>query len=212
VAVWLLCLAPMTWMWYQLAMGQIRGEWIKQITHRTGYWGLVILVATLAVTPLRRLGGWNWLQPYRRTLGLFTFFYISVHFLIYVFLDRQLQFDFAFAAREMLEDIAKRPYITVGFTGFVLMIPLALTSTKNSIRRLGKRWVALHSLIYLTALAGIVHFLWSQKADYIRPTSMGLALVVLLAIRLIPRTVLARLRDPKGSTAPHSDAQPATGA
>ena len=201
----------MSWMWYQLATDQIRGEWVKQITHRTGYWGLVLIVASLAVTPFRRLAGWNWLQPYRRTFGLFGFFYISVHFLIYVFLDRQLQYDFALAFDEMLEDIVKRPYITVGFTGFVLMIPLALTSTKASIRRLGKKWVALHSLIYLTALAGVVHFLWSQKADYTQPTGIGIALVMLLAIRLIPKAVLARLRDQKGSAAGHRDQSPSPG-
>jgi len=185
----------MTWMWIQLALGNIRGEWVKEITHRTGYYGLLLVVATLAVTPARRITGWNWIQPYRRTLGLFAFFYICVHFLIYVFLDRQLQFDTGFALREMAEDIAKRPYITVGFLGFMLMIPLAVTSTKGWIRRLGKKWVALHALIYVTALAGVVHFMWAVKADTRYPTAVGVALVILLLVRFIPRETLARWRS-----------------
>jgi sulfoxide reductase heme-binding subunit YedZ len=184
-------------MWLELFRGNIRGEWIMEITHRTGYYGLLLIVATLAVTPLRRLSGWNWLQPWRRTLGLFAFFYICVHFLIYVFLDRQLQYDTAFALREIVKDVAKRPYITVGVIGFVLMIPLAVTSTKGWIRRLGKKWVALHSLLYITALAGVVHFMWAVKADTSYPTRIGAGLILLLALRLVPRDWLARLRAPR---------------
>jgi sulfoxide reductase heme-binding subunit YedZ len=187
-AVFLACLAPMALIGWDLAMGNIRGEWIKEITHRTGHWGLGIIVATLAITPLRRLTGWNRLGTLRRMIGLFAFFYILVHFSIYLVLDQF--FDW----HTIVKDIAKRPYITVGFTGFVLMIPLALTSTKNSVRRLGKRWVTLHSLIYVTALAGVVHFMWSVKADRLRPTLFGLALVVLLLLRLVPKETVARLR------------------
>lgn len=189
----------MTWMWIELARGNIPGEWVKEITHRTGYYGLLLIVATLAVTPLRRASGWNRMQPYRRTLGLFAFFYICVHFLIYVFLDRQLQYDTAFALREMAGDVAKRPYITVGVLGFALMIPLAVTSTKGWIRRLGRRWVALHSLIYLTALAGVVHFMWAVKADTRYPTAIGLAIVLLLLARFVPRETLARLRGARAA-------------
>ena len=127
-------------------------------------------------------------------LGLFGFFYISVHFLvIYVLLDKQVPWDPAFAWHEIVKDIVKRPYITVGFTGWVLMIPLALTSTKASIRRLGKKWVTLHSLIYVTALAGVVHFMWSLKADRLRPTVIGIVIVGLLAARLVPRGAWDRL-------------------
>lgn len=183
----IVCLVPMALVWTDLLLGRIRGDYIKEITYRTGYWGLIFITATLAVTPLRRLTGWNQLQAYRRMLGLFGFFYIAVHFLvIYVILDKQVPWDPAFAWREIVKDIAKRPYITVGFTGFVLMIPLALTSTRASIRRLGKKWVTLHALIYVTALAGVVHFLWSLKADYWRPTAIGLVIVALLALRLVP--------------------------
>jgi len=192
--VFMLCLVPMALVWTDLLLGHIRGEYIKEITHRTGYWGLLFITATLAVTPLRRLTGWNALQPYRRMLGLFGFCYISVHFLvIYVLLDKQVPWDPAFAWHEIVKDIAKRPYITVGFTGWVLMIPLALTSTKASIRRLGKKWVTLHALIYLTALAGVVHFMWSLKADRLRPTVIGLVIVTLLALRLVPARVLGGL-------------------
>ena len=192
--VFVLCLVPMTLVWTDLLLGHIRGDYIKEITHRTGYWGLIFITATLAVTPLRRLTGWNKLQSYRRMLGLFAFFYICVHFLvIYVILDKQVPWDPAIAWHEIVKDIVKRPYITVGFTGFVLMIPLALTSTKASIRRLGKRWVTLHSLIYLTALAGVVHFMWSLKADRLRPTVIGIVIVVLLALRLVPRGAWSRM-------------------
>jgi sulfoxide reductase heme-binding subunit YedZ len=187
-AVFVACLVPMTLIGWDLAMGNIRGEWIKEITHRTGHWGLGIIVATLAVTPLRRLTGLNRLGTLRRMLGLFAFFYLGVHFAIYLVLDQF--FDW----HTIVKDVAKRPYITVGFTGFVLMVPLALTSTKGWVRRLGRRWVTLHSLIYVTALAGVVHFMWSVKADRLRPTLFGLALVGLLLVRLVPRGLPARLR------------------
>ena len=182
---------PLAWAAFDLLTGRIRGEWIKEITHRTGDWGLYFITATLAITPLRRLTGWNVLQSYRRLLGLFGFFYISVHFLvIYVILDKQIPFDPVYGWHEVVKDIAKRPYITVGFTGWLLMIPLALTSTKKSIRRLGRRWVQLHALIYLTAMAGVIHFMWSVKADRLRPSIIGWVLVALLGLRLVPPRLL----------------------
>ncbi len=193
--VFLACLTPMALAGWDLAMGNIRGEWVKEITHRTGFWGLVLLTCTLAVTPVRRLTHWNAIQPYRRMLGLFAFFYICVHFLvIYVVLDKQLPFDPAFAWDEIVKDVAKRPYITVGFAGFLLMIPLALTSTKGWIRRLGKRWVSLHGLVYAVALAGVVHFAWSVKADRFRADVIGATLIVLLGLRLAPRRWFERRR------------------
>jgi sulfoxide reductase heme-binding subunit YedZ len=188
--LFVLCLAPLAWIGYELYAGRIRGEWIKEITHRTGFWGLVMITATLAVTPLRRLSRWNALAGYRRMLGLFGFTYITIHLLIYVVLDRQLPFD-PLAWREIGTDIAKRPYITVGFTGWLLMVPLALTSTKGWIRRLGRKWTALHSLVYFTGLAGVVHFMWSVKADVAVPTRFALVLVALLAIRLLPKRTAA---------------------
>jgi sulfoxide reductase heme-binding subunit YedZ len=186
--LFLLCLVPLAVVTWDTVQGNIRGDIVKEIEHRIGYWGLLLLVATLAITPLRRLTGWNRLQSYRRMLGLFAFFYIAVHFAVYLVLDRELTWA------EIVTDIGERPYITIGFTGFVLMLPLALTSTKGWIRRLGKRWVSLHSLIYVTALAGVVHFAWSVKADLARPTAIGAALVLLLTLRLAPSRLLGRLR------------------
>jgi sulfoxide reductase heme-binding subunit YedZ len=192
--VFALCLVPLARTGYDLSTGAIHGEWIKEITHRTGFWGLTFITLTLAITPLRRLSGLNQLQSYRRMLGLFGFTYITIHFLIYVVLDRQIPFDPVYASHEVVKDIAKRPYITIGFTGFMLMLPLALTSTRASIRRMGKRWVRLHALIYLTALAGVIHFMWSVKADRLRPTAIGLVLAGLLALRFVPRGTFQRLR------------------
>jgi sulfoxide reductase heme-binding subunit YedZ len=161
--------------------GHLAAEPIKDLTHRTGTWGITCLTATLAITPVRRFTGWNQLQSYRRMLGLFAFFYLVLHFGVYLVLDQF--FDW----HTIVKDVAKRPYITVGFTGFLLTIPLALTSTRGWIRRLGRRWVTLHALVYVTALAGIVHFAWSQKADETRPRIYGAVLVTLLAARFAPR-------------------------
>jgi sulfoxide reductase heme-binding subunit YedZ len=150
---------------------------IEEITHLTGEWTLRLLVLTLAVTPARRLSGWSWLAPQRRTLGLLTFAYAVLHFATYLALD--LFFDWSFLA----EDIAERPYITVGFTGFVLLIPLALTSTRAAIRRLGRRWQRLHSLVYVAAAAGVIHFTWLVKADLLEPLVYAAIVAALFAIR-----------------------------
>lgn len=181
-ALFLLALIPAGVMVFDALTGRLAAEPIKDLTHRTGTWTIACLTATLAVTPLRRLTGWNWLISLRRMLGLFAFFYASSHFLVYLVLDQF--FDW----HTIVKDIAKRPYITVGFTGLVLMSSLAVTSTKKMVRRLGRRWVRLHALIYVIALAGIVHFTWSQKADILRPTIFGIIIATLLALRLVPRT------------------------
>jgi sulfoxide reductase heme-binding subunit YedZ len=146
-------------------------------------WALVILITSLAVTPLRRITGWNALISFRRMLGLFAFFYAALHFATYMFLD--LFFDFSAIAK----DIIKRPYITVGFTAFVLMIPLAITSTTAMIRRLGKRWQQLHYLVYVIAILGVVHFYWLVKADIRRPMQYGAVLALLLGYRLFSKWV-----------------------
>jgi sulfoxide reductase heme-binding subunit YedZ len=176
--LFLLCVLPAGLMLSDALAGNLSADPVKDLTHRTGTWGLTFLTATLAITPVRRLTGWNRLQSYRRMLGLSAFCYLCLHFSVYVVLDQF--FDWHTIAK----DVTKRPYITVGFTGFLLMIPLALTSTRGWVKRLGKRWVTLHALIYVTALAGIVHFTWSQKADVTRPRLYGAVLVVLLASRL----------------------------
>jgi sulfoxide reductase heme-binding subunit YedZ len=181
VALFLLCLVPLAVMVVDALTGRLAAEPIKDLTHRTGTWGITFITATLSVTPLRRVTGWNRLQSFRRMLGLFAFTYLALHFLVYLVLDQF--FDW----RTIAQDIGKRPYITVGFTGLMLMVPLAVTSTRGWVRRLGRRWVSLHALLYVTALAGIVHFTWSQKKDITRPTRYAAVLVVLLGARLVPR-------------------------
>lgn len=153
-------------------------EPVKEITHRTGWWTLFLLSLTLGVTPARRWTGWHALIRQRRTLGLLAFTYATLHFLTYLVLD---QF---FAWSYIWEDIAKRPYITVGFTAWLLLIPLAVTSTKGWIRRLGRRWGVLHRLVYVVAALGVLHFLWLVKADVREPVAFGLVLVGLLTTRL----------------------------
>jgi sulfoxide reductase heme-binding subunit YedZ len=151
---------------------------IEFVTRSTGTWTLVGLLATLAVTPLRRLTGWASLLRYRRMLGLFAFFYACLHLVTYVWLD---QF---FELAAIVGDIVKRPFISVGFAAFVLLIPLAATSTQAMMRRLGRRWLALHRLVYAIAVLGVIHYLWLVKLDLTQPLVYGAALAVLLAARL----------------------------
>jgi sulfoxide reductase heme-binding subunit YedZ len=152
---------------------------VEAITHTTGDWILRFLLITLSITPLRVLTGWNWLIRFRRMMGLFAFFYAILHLTIYC-LSIQA-FDWA----AITKDITERPYITVGFLSFVLMIPLALTSTKKWIVRLGgKRWQLLHRLIYLSAIGGVLHYLWLKKLDITNPVRYGIVLAVLLLFRV----------------------------
>jgi len=178
--VWiaLLCLLPLVRLIVLGVGGGLGANPIEFITRSTGTWALVGLLVTLSVTPLRRLTGRSDLVRYRRMLGLFTFFYASLHFVTYIWLDQF--FDPAAIAR----DIVKRPFITVGFTAFVLLIPLALTSTQAMMRRLGRRWQLLHRLIYFIAVLGIIHYLWLVKKDLTDPLIYGGILVLLLAVRL----------------------------
>jgi sulfoxide reductase heme-binding subunit YedZ len=174
---------------------------IEQITHRTGDWTIRLLLAALAVTPLRRLTGWNGLIRYRRTIGLLAFTYVCLHFLTYLVLDQGFPMQ-GFAIAYVVEDIAKRPYITVGFTAFLLLIPIAWTSTKGWIRRLGRRWTTLHQLVYLAAALGVLHYLWLIKGD--RPTAVyyGLVLVGLLVARVWHRRRVAPSRPAPAPAAP----------
>jgi sulfoxide reductase heme-binding subunit YedZ len=187
LAVFFLCLVPFG----QLALNAYRGELgvnpIEFITRFTGSWSLIILIASLAVTPLRRITGRNELIKFRRMLGLFAFFYAALHFATYMVLD--LYFDFP----AILKDVVKRPYITVGFTAFVLMIPLAATSTAGMIRRLGKRWQQLHYLVYVIAILGVLHFYWLVKADISRPAQYGAVLALLLGYRTVMKWAPQRL-------------------
>jgi sulfoxide reductase heme-binding subunit YedZ len=168
--------------------GRLGANPIEKITHWTGYTALVLLMLTLAVTPFRRLTGWNEVIRIRRLIGLFAFFYAALHFLIYVVLD---QF---FSLAAIGEDILERPYITVGFIAFVLLIPLAATSTKKAIRRLGKRWQTLHRLVYISAALGVLHFFWKVKADTREPLIFAGILATLLVLRL---PVFRNVRRPR---------------
>jgi sulfoxide reductase heme-binding subunit YedZ len=154
---------------------------IKTVTHLTGLWTLRLLLATLAITPLRRIGGLAALAPYRRTLGLLAFTYCTLHLLTYGVLDLWGEWG------TLLEDIAKRPYITIGFTGFLCMLPLAITSTRAWIKRLGKRWVQLHRLAYVAGVCGCVHFLWLVKKDLREPLIYSAIFAGLMAARLFVR-------------------------
>ncbi len=161
-------------------MGLLGANPIEVITHSTGDWILIFLLVTLSVTPVRKLTGQLWLIRYRRMFGLFAFFYAVLHFLTYIWLDK------FFDVHAMWADVIKRRFITVGFTGFVLLIPLALTSTTGWIRRLGgKRWQALHRLIYLSAIAGVIHYWWLVKADISKPEQYGFVLTLLLGYRVV---------------------------
>ena len=177
--VFLLCLTPFLLLLIDLGLDRVSANPIDDITDRTGLWTLRMLMLTLTVTPLRRLTGWNSLAPYRRTLGLFAFFYVCLHFTTYLVLDQFFAFDL------ILKDVAKRPFITVGFASFLTLIPLAVTSTKKMARRLGgKRWKRLHRLVYLAATGGVIHYLWLVKADISRPAAYGALLALLLGLRI----------------------------
>ncbi|ODV42582.1 sulfoxide reductase heme-binding subunit YedZ [Cupriavidus sp. UYMMa02A] len=181
IALWLLAMLPFVRLLYLGATSQFGANPLEFVTRSTGTWTLVMLCATLAVTPLRRLTGWNWLVRLRRMLGLFAFFYGLQHFLLWIGVDRG--FDFAY----MLKDVAKRPFITVGFAAFMLMIPLALTSTNAMVRRLGgKRWQALHKAVYAIAVLAILHYWWHKagKNDFSEVSIYAAVVFVLLGLRL----------------------------
>ncbi len=158
--------------------GELGANPIEAVSHATGIWTLRLLFLTLSVTPLRRLTGWSWLAPQRRTLGLLCFSWACLHLATYVGLD--LYFDW----EGVFEDIVERPYITVGFAGFLCLVPLAITSTRGWIRTLGRRWVKLHRLVYAAAVLGVVHFLWQVKADLLEPGVYAGVLGVLFGVRL----------------------------
>jgi sulfoxide reductase heme-binding subunit YedZ len=178
--VFLACLAPLGWLVWKALHSALGANPIETITHFTGDCTLTFLLITLSVTPLRKLTRQLWLIRFRRMFGLFAFFYGCLHLVTYVWLDK------FFDVHEMLKDIAKRRFITAGMTAFVLMIPLALTSTQWAIRKLGgKRWQALHRLIYFSATAGVIHYIWLVKADLKKPLEYAAVLGVLLAYRLL---------------------------
>jgi methionine sulfoxide reductase heme-binding subunit len=172
----LIPLGHLAWKGYQQMLG---ANPIEVITRSTGDWTLIFLMLTLSITPVRKLSGMHWLIRFRRMLGLFAFFYASLHFTTYIWLDK------FFDVHEMVKDIGKRKFITIGFTAFVLLIPLAATSTQGMIRRLGRRWVTLHRLIYISGIAGVIHYWWLVKADVRKPEYYAILLILLLGYRLL---------------------------
>ena len=178
-AVFLLCLLPLAALGWRALHGELTANPIEFITHATGDWTLRFLVITLCVTPFRKILHLPELIRFRRMLGLFAFLYACLHFTTYIWLDK------FFDLSEMWKDIAKRKYITVGFTAFLLLIPLAITSTAGWIRRLGgKRWQQLHRLIYFSAALGVIHYYWLVKSAIIRPLTYGAIVAILLLWRL----------------------------
>ncbi|HSC29300.1 MAG TPA: protein-methionine-sulfoxide reductase heme-binding subunit MsrQ [Vicinamibacterales bacterium] len=184
--VFVLAAMPFAWLVFRASTGRLSVNPIEDVTLATGIWTLRFLLITLAITPIRRLTGWHRIIQYRRMLGLFAFFYASVHLLIYVVLDQGLALQYVFA------DIAKRPYITAGMTAFVLLIPLAITSTRGWIRRLGRRWQMLHRLVYVSAACACLHFIWKVKVVIGEPVYYAAILGVLLGFRVAWRFLPAR--------------------
>ena len=181
VLVFLLCLVPILWLGWRGWNRNLTPNPIEFITRSTGLWTLVYLCITLAITPARRLTGVNALLRFRRMLGLYAFFFAALHFTTYLWFDKW------FSVTEILKDIGKRPFITVGFAAFLLLIPLAVTSPMAMVKKLGRRWQTLHKAIYLIATLAILHFWWMKagKHDLILPKIYGAIVVVLLGWRLL---------------------------
>ncbi|WP_217390140.1 sulfite oxidase heme-binding subunit YedZ [Deefgea piscis] len=178
VLLFVVCLIPLA---RSLVLSLEAVNPVEFFTRSTGTWALVALLLTLSITPLRQLTGYSRLIDYRRMLGLFTFFYALLHFMTYVWLDQF--FDWSAIG----QDILKRPFVTVGFAAFVLLIPLAVTSTKGWMRRLKRNWARLHRLVYAIAILGVVHYLWLVKADLTTPLIYAAVLAVLLGWRVLHR-------------------------
>ena len=181
-------------MWAGLT-GNLSANPLSDLTNETGVWALRFICITLALTPLRRLTGWNGVIRFRRMTGLFAFFYATLHFLTYVIADRFASLDFPDGilawstvrnlAKSVGEDIYKRPYITVGFTALMTLVPLAATSTAGMIRRLGgRRWNLLHRLVYVTGVLVVIHYWWLVKSDISRPLAYGIVVALLLGFRI----------------------------
>lgn len=178
--VWAACLSPLAWLaWRWFFADGLGANPIEALTLWSGKSALIILLAALAVTPVRRWTGWNPIQKVRRLTGLFAFFYACLHLAVYLVLDQFFAWSFIW------EDIAERPFITVGAGAFLCLLPLALTSTRGWIRRLGRNWARLHRLVYLAGALAVLHYVWKQKADIRDPLVAAAVLALLLGVRLI---------------------------
>jgi sulfoxide reductase heme-binding subunit YedZ len=187
--VFVAALLPAAWIAWKFLHDQLGANPIRELEIETGLWTLRFLAITLAVSPLRRATGWNWMQKYRRMLGLFTFFYATVHLSMWVGVD------WFFAWGDMWGEIVKHRYILIGMLTWLIMVPLAITSTKGWVRRLGKRWTKLHRLVYVAAITGTIHYLWAVKKDTFFPLVYLATFVLLLAYRVIA----ARQRSSHGA-------------
>ena len=181
VIVWILCLLPVLRLVAGAVLGQLGTNPIELITRSTGTWTLVFLCCTLAVTPLRQITGWVWLLKLRRLLGLFVYFYICLHLTTWVWFDQW------FDINDMFKDVIKRPFITIGMAAFLLLTPLALTSNKFAMKRLGRRWGLLHKAVYLIGILAVVHYWWLVKKDLTQPIIYALVIAALLGWRLWKR-------------------------
>jgi sulfoxide reductase heme-binding subunit YedZ len=200
--LYLAALLPLAWMLFALLTGRVMGDQVKFMQHLTGDTILTCLMLTLTVTPLRRLTGWNEIIRVRRLIGLTAFWYACLHLTTYLVFDQSLSMS------EILKDIVKHPWVLVGFTAFLCLVPLAVTSTKGWVRRLGgKRWQRLHRLVYVAAAAGVLHYLWLVKKDIRLPLLYGAVLLVLLASRVW--LARERTRSRRSPPAREAEAEPA---
>jgi methionine sulfoxide reductase heme-binding subunit len=180
---------PLAWLLFALLTGRVMGDQVKFMQHVTGDTVLTCLMLTLSITPLRRLTGWNEIIRIRRLIGLTAFWYACLHLTTYLVFDQELSLS------EIMADIEKHPWVLVGFTAFLCLVPLAITSTNGWVRRLGgKRWQRLHRLVYVAAAAGVLHYLWLVKKDIRYPLLYGLVLLVLLGSRVVLAMTKSRAR------------------
>lgn len=211
LGAWLLGLAPGARILQRAWQGDLGTNPVEELLLRTGDWAIIMLLVALAVTPLRKITKWNALAKLRRLMGLFAFTYITAHFMVYLLIDQGLAFELS-AIEFVWEDIAERPFITVGFTAWVLLVPLAITSTRGWIRRLGRRWQILHRLVYVAGVLGVVHFYWKVKADTRLPLVAAAVLLALFLIRVPEwKRKRERRRAQKGPSKVSSDARTPAG-
>ena len=193
-----LALLPLARLFHGAVTESLGANPTEYITRDLGTWGLTFLLITLSITPLRRITRWNWLLRLRRMFGLFAFFYVALHFTCYIWWDQY--FDWA----AIWKDVMKRPFITVGFTAFLMLIPLAVTSTNKMVKRLGaRRWQLLHRLVYAIACCGVLHYWWLVKRDITKPLIYATVLTLLLNFRLVHLQLQRRTSKPE----PHRAAQ-----
>jgi methionine sulfoxide reductase heme-binding subunit len=194
-AVFIAALLPAAWIASQFFTDNLGANPIRELEIETGLWTLRFLAITLAITPVRRAFGWNWLAKYRRMLGLFTFFYATVHLSMWSFVD------WFFAWGDMWQEIVKHKYILIGMLTWLILVPLAITSTKGWVRRLGKRWAKLHRLVYVAAITGTIHYLWAVKKDTFFPVVYLAVFALLLGLRVIDARRKASSARPRESSA-----------